>query len=126
MLDTAEWERVDRRDCTSRRAGRALVRDRRVARIIDLAAAAHGVTSAEVLSRRRCSIEVTVARQLAMYLVHTLLRQTYKEVGVLFGRDRTTVSHACARTEDRREDKSPFELDVAGIEAMLMGEVDRG
>ena len=124
MLATADWERVERRPYAARRAGRRLERDRRAARIIDLVAAAHGVTRAELVSRRRCSTEVTVARQLAMYLVHTLLQRTYQEVGALFGRDRTTVSHACARTEDRREDKSPFELDVAAIESVLAGEVD--
>jgi chromosomal replication initiation ATPase DnaA len=61
-----------------------------------------------------------------MYLVHTLLGRNYKEVGVLFGRDRTTVSHACARTEDRREDKSPFEVDVTAIESILREEANCG
>ena len=125
MLGTADWERVERRAYARRRAGRRLERDRRAARIVDLVAAAHGVTRAELLSQRRCSTEVTVARQLAMYLVHTLLQRTYQEVGALFGRDRTTVSHACARTEDRREDKSPFEIDVAAIEKVLAEELDR-
>ena len=128
MLATADWERVGRRygeRRVGRWAGRRLARHRQAARIVDLVAAAHGVSAAELLSRRRCSTEVTVARQLAMYLVHTLLQWNYKEVGGLFGRDRTTVSHACARTEDRREPKSPFELDVAAIESLLAEETER-
>jgi chromosomal replication initiation ATPase DnaA len=126
MWRTAELERVGRRVYAAKRSGRALLRDRRAARIIDLVAAAHAVTPAEVLSRRRCSTEVAVARQLSMYLVHTLLGRNYQEVGVLFGRDRTTVSHACARTEDRREDKSPFEVDVTAIESILREEANCG
>ncbi len=122
MLGTADWERVERRPYAARRSGRRLERDRRAARIVDLVARVHGVTREELLSRRRCSTEVTVARQLAMYLVHTLLQRNYKEVGVLFGRDRTTVSHACARTEDRREDKSRFEIDVSAIESVVAAE----
>lgn len=125
-MQTSEWERGHRRVHGPRRTGRALARDRKAQRIVDLVAAAQGVTRAELLTQRRCSPEVTVARQLAMYLVHTLLGRTYREVGVLFGRDRTTVSYACARTEDRREEKSPFEIDVAAIELMLAEEVDRG
>ncbi len=124
MLGTLEWGESSRRYHAVRRPGRALARDRRAARIVELVSAAHGVSPAEMLSRRRCSTEVTVARQLAMYLVHTLLGLNYQEVGALFGRDRTTVSHACARTEDRREEKSPFELDVAAIELALVTEVD--
>lgn len=100
------------------RAG-ALVRDRAVAQILDLVGATRGVTRAELLSRRRCSNEVARARQLAMYLVHTLLGWTYLEVGHLFGRDRTTVSYACARIEDQREDRSPFECEVEAIESAV-------
>lgn len=125
MLRMAEWARVERRQYAARRADRALARDRAAARIIDLVAATHEVTRAELLSQRRCSTAVTVARQLAMYLVHTQLGRTYQQVGALFGRDRTTVSHACARTEDRREDRSPFEFGVVAIELLLGGEIDR-
>lgn len=106
------------------RRGRGLLgRDAAAARIIDVVSAARGVTRAEVLSRRRCSHQVAQARQLAMYLVHTLLGRTYFDVGRLFGRDRTTVSHACARIEDLREDHSLFERQVEAIEAaILLGE----
>lgn len=126
MLGTVERNGVDRRVHGEWRARRALTRDRRALRIVDLVAATHQVTRAELLSRKRRSREVVVARQLAMYLVHTALGLKYEDVGVLFGRDRTTVSYACARTEDRREDKSPFERRVAAIEAMLSEETNHG
>lgn len=126
MLATSDGNGFDRRIYGEWHARRALTRDRRALRIVDLVAAEHQVTRAELLSRNRRSRKVVVARQLAMYLVHTTLGLKYEDVGALFGRDRTTVSYACARTEDRREDKSPFERRVAAIEVMLGEETNHG
>lgn len=39
-----------------------------------------------------------------MYLVHIVFGGTYKQVGALFGRERTTVAYACALVEDERDD----------------------
>jgi chromosomal replication initiation ATPase DnaA len=47
---------------------------------------------------------VAEARQVAMYLAHVACGLSFTRVGTIFGRDRTTVSHACKRVEDRRED----------------------
>lgn len=124
MLGSSNWERPGVPALLPRRGTGPLARDRRATRIVDLVGAAYGVTRAEMLSRRR-SLNQVQARQLAMYLVHTLLSRTYQEVGVLFDRDRTTVSHACARIEDQREDKSRFEREVGAIEAAVVREADR-
>jgi chromosomal replication initiation ATPase DnaA len=43
-------------------------------------------------------------RQIAMYVCHVVLRLTQTEVGRGFGRDRTTVAHACQVVEDMRDD----------------------
>lgn len=48
--------------------------------------------------------EVARARQVAMYLAHTTCGRTKTDVGAMFERDRTTVSHACDVVEDARED----------------------
>jgi len=112
MLGSSNWEGQGGPALLPRRGAGPLARDRRAARIVDLVGAAFGVTRAEMLSRRRCVNQVQ-ARQLAMYLV------------VLFDRDRTTVSHACARIEDQREDKSRFEHEVGAIEAAVVREADR-
>ena len=119
MLGSGDWGRIGVRSLPQRRADSRLARDRAAARIVDMVGASRGVTREEILSRRRCSRQVVGARQLAMYLVHTLLGRTYLEVGRLFRRDRTTVSHACARIEDMREDRSAFEGEVAAIEAAI-------
>lgn len=61
---------------------------------------------------------VARARQLAMYLAHVGLGLSLTRVGIGFGRDRTTVRHACALIEDRRDDPA-LELALAAIEAGL-------
>jgi chromosomal replication initiation ATPase DnaA len=58
------------------------------------------------------------ARQLAMYLSHTALGRSLSEVGDAFGRDRTTVSHACALIEDMRDDPR-FDAEVAVLEKRI-------
>jgi chromosomal replication initiation ATPase DnaA len=47
---------------------------------------------------------VAFARQVAMYLAHVSFGLTLTTVGRAFGRDRTTVAHACALVEDARDD----------------------
>jgi Bacterial dnaA protein helix-turn-helix len=44
------------------------------------------------------------ARQVAMYVIHISCGINLTDVGSIFGRDRTTVAHACALVEDRRDD----------------------
>ncbi len=47
---------------------------------------------------------VALARQVAMYLAHVGCGLSMTAAGRLFGRDRTTVAHACLIVEDRRDD----------------------
>ncbi len=39
-----------------------------------------------------------------MYLLHVGMGRSMSEVGKFFGRDRTTVSYACNKVEDRRDE----------------------
>jgi hypothetical protein len=63
------------------------------------------ISSLAVRSRGRTA-PISLARQIAMYLAHVAFRLSYTEVGQLFGRDRTTVAHACAVIEDLRDDQT--------------------
>jgi chromosomal replication initiation ATPase DnaA len=54
-------------------------------------------------------------RQIAMYVCHVALQIPLHEIGTGFGRDRTTVSHACHVVEDRRDDPAYDEF-VAAVE----------
>jgi len=44
------------------------------------------------------------ARQVAMYLANTSFELGFETISRVFGRDRTTVSHACRVVEDGRDD----------------------
>jgi chromosomal replication initiation ATPase DnaA len=58
----------------------------------------------ELQARSRGSARTAFARQVAMYLAHVACGISLTDVGLLFGRDRTTVSHACSLVEDMRDD----------------------
>jgi hypothetical protein len=58
------------------------------------------------------------ARQVAMYLAHVGLGLSLGTVGRLFARDRTTVAHACALIEDRR-DAPPFDRALDLLEGAM-------
>lgn len=51
----------------------------------------------------RGQARTALARQVAMYLAHVGCELTLTAVGRIFGRDRSTVAHACRRVEDARE-----------------------
>ncbi len=63
-----------------------------------------GVARAELSRQSRGKAPVALARQAAMYLAHVSCGLTLTDVGQIFSRDRTTVAHACAVIEDRRDD----------------------
>ena len=73
--------------------------------VIDPAVAAvFEVDIHDLKSETRGSPRAAFARQVAMYLAHVVCGLSLTEVGALFARDRTTVSHACSVVEDRRDD----------------------
>ena len=67
----------------------------------------------------RCTAEAAHARQIAMYLCHTTFSLLLTEIGIHFGRDRTTVSYACALVEDRR-DEPDFDILLCQLESLLL------
>ena len=76
------------------------------------------VDIAELRRRSRGRAPVALARQTAMYLAHVHLGWSLERAGQAFGRDRTTVVHACRRIEDRR-DKPGFERALIQLETAL-------
>ena len=69
-----------------------------------LTAYALGLKVDDVLAGSRGSPANARARQIAMYLVRAGLGMSLSRVARAFGRDRTTVSHACHLIEDLRDD----------------------
>jgi len=80
----------------------AFYRKRVVTASLELAAKVCGVEMTLVAANRRRS-PIAFARQLAMYFCHVVADMSLRDVAIQFGRDRTTVSHACHAIEDRRE-----------------------
>lgn len=58
----------------------------------------------EVQGDTRGSAEAAFARQVAMYLAHVAFEMSLARIASAFGRDRSTVSHACHIIEDRRDE----------------------
>ena len=86
--------------------------------VVRLVAFAAQVSPDEILSRGRGTTEASGARHLAMYLLHTKLSLPFAVIAKLFGRDRTTVAHACSAIEDLRD--IPERDDFVGeLESML-------
>lgn len=69
-------------------------------------ASVYEIDVAHLLAPTRGTAMIALARQVAMYLAHVGCGLTLTEVGRQFGRDRTTVAHACEVVEERREDES--------------------
>ena len=86
--------------------------------VIDIAAALFNVSGKELREPGRSVLSVSRVRQIAMYVAHVELGLTMREVGDGFGRDRTTVLHACHQIEDLRDDPD-FEAIVARVERVV-------
>ena len=86
---------------------------------IDAVAAHYGLSPATLLTRRR-DRQASVARHVAMYLLHDLLRLTPDDIGrSLGGRDRTTVLYGIKRISTRLVIDSDLSQALASLRASL-------
>lgn len=99
----------------------AFYRKRIVGAAREVAALSCGVDEGEVRATLRKS-KVAFARQLAMYLCHVAANMSLREISGFFGRDRTTVSHACHAIEDRR-DCPTFDKQIEFLEKEFRGRI---
>ncbi|MDB5623036.1 MAG: chromosomal replication initiator DnaA [Devosia sp.] len=86
--------------------------------VIALVAQQKSIAPELIRHHSRCAFSTARARQLAMYLSHVALGRTLTQVGMAFGRDRTTVSYACALIEDMRDDPR-FDNEVCELEGRI-------
>ena len=99
--DTREERVVDACDC-----------------VIEIAAAIFSLPSRELRRPGRCADAISRVRQIAMYVTHVVLGLSMTEIGKGFGRDRTTVMHACHLVEDLRDDDD-FDQIIARAEHIV-------
>ncbi|WP_323014334.1 helix-turn-helix domain-containing protein [Devosia sp.] len=86
--------------------------------VIALVARQRNVPIRLLMHKSRSRLATARARQLAMYLAHVVFGRSLTEIGEAFGRDRTTVSYACALIEDMRDDPR-FDAEVCALERAL-------
>lgn len=84
---------------------------------VAVAAGACGARVEAVASGAR-DIRVAFARQVAMYLASVGFGMSLGRVARAFGRDRSTVRHACRMMEERRENPS-FDRWMEALEASV-------
>lgn len=96
----------------------------RVQVVTSLVALDTGVSSREIIAATRAAAPAARARQIAMYLAHVCFAWPLARVGLAFGRDRTTASHACHLIEDMRDDKT-FDTRLNELEACLRAAPER-
>jgi hypothetical protein len=97
-----------------------LSRERALCRVVrNITAELVLLTGERILVRRERRRTACHIRQIAMYVCHVSLSLPMSEIGIAFGRDRTTVSHACARVEDRRDDRA-FDEFVGTVERIVL------
>ena len=77
------------------------------------------LASERPLWRRDSRRSTCHVRQISMYVCHVVLQLSLSDIGAAFGRDRTTVGHACNVVEDRRDDAA-FDAFVSAIERVVL------
>ncbi|MEM6899851.1 MAG: helix-turn-helix domain-containing protein [Pseudomonadota bacterium] len=76
-------------------------------------------SSNAILKEGRGTADAAFARQIAMYVLYVGMGLSLSRVAAAFGRDRTTVSHACHQIENRRENPI-FDDWLESLEASLV------
>lgn len=87
--------------------------------MLDVVSALFNVSGRELRKSGRSPKPVARVRQIAMYVTHCTLGLTMSDVGLGFGRDRTTVLHACHLIEDMRDD-ADFDRVVTTVERVAL------
>ncbi len=79
-----------------------------------------GTSLQDIQAATRRTASAAFARQVAMYLTHVAYELSLSRVADAFGRDRTTISHACHLIEDMRDDYG-FDHQLEILEGFLRG-----
>lgn len=103
LQDATPWNGAAKRSCAA---------------VIALVSREKGLPSRLLTHKSRGCLATARARQIAMYLSHVVCGVSLSQIGKAFGRDRTTVSYACALIEDMRDDRR-FDEELCALERAL-------
>lgn len=85
--------------------------------LIDILSAYFNVSGRQIRSPKRHNLDVARVRQIGMYVANVVLGINMTMIGQGFGRNKSTVIHACHLIEDMRDDDE-FDRLVAKLEAI--------
>ncbi|KQT54265.1 hypothetical protein ASG43_01175 [Aureimonas sp. Leaf454] len=89
----------------------------------EIASAVLAVPIEEIARPNRARSDACQARHIAIYLAHVVFQVPLTEIGLGFGRDRTSVAHAIRRVEDDR-DGAAFDALVGRMERLAAACLD--
>jgi chromosomal replication initiator protein len=91
-----------------------------IPQVIEVTARFYDLSSKDLTGRRR-TIEVALARHVAMYLVRELTDASLSQIGDAFGgRDHTTVLHGCGRIAESIESDDELRYDLLRLKERLL------
>ena len=86
--------------------------------LIDILSAYFDVSGRAIRSPKRQALAIARIRQIGMYIANVVLGINMTTVGQGFGRNKSTVIHACHLIEDMRDDEE-FDQIVSRLEAIV-------
>ena len=84
-----------------------------------IACQVYGVPVEEMRKPTRGRPQVARARQIAVHLARVVFTMSHRQLAQEFGRDRSTVHHACNLIERMREDNGEFDSTLRWMENLL-------
>lgn len=97
-------------------------------RVREITYEAYAEIAGRTMLRRNRRHAMQHIRQIALYVCHVTLSLTIAELAVCFGRDRSSISIACQRVEDLRDDEG-YDAFVNSVEELakpLLGPLRAG
>jgi len=79
----------------------------------------YGVPAAEMRGATRGRPRAARARQIAIHLARSVFQMSHKQLAAEFGRDRSTISHACKVIRRQRLADGEFDSTLCWMEAHL-------
>ena len=84
-----------------------------------IVAQVYGVPVEEIRKPTRGRPHVARARQIAVHLARLVFVMSHKQLAREFGRDRSTIHHACYLIESMREASAEFDSTLRWMESLL-------
>jgi chromosomal replication initiation ATPase DnaA len=91
-----------------------------------IACQVYGVPVEEMRKPTRGRPHVARARQIAIHLARNVFAMSHKQLAAEFGRDRSTIHHACDLIEAMREDSTEFDSTLRWMESLLRRAAGQG